>query len=82
MESIRAEINSILVDEFEIAPELLLEEALIRDTLELDSLDAVDLSVTLTDRIEVEVDPSAFYELRTLGDIYEMVEGLLTTSKG
>jgi acyl carrier protein len=82
MGSLRNEIDAVLIEEFEIAPELLVEGSSIRDTLELDSLDAVDLSVSLSERIDIEVDPSSFHDLRSLGDIYEMVEALMAKSKG
>lgn len=82
MGSVRNEIDTVLIEEFEIAPELLVESSSIRDTLELDSLDAVDLSVSLSERIDIEVDPSSFHDLRCLGDIYEMVEALMAKSKG
>tara|TARA_B110000037_G_C16972669_1_gene445705 strand:+ start:458 stop:706 length:249 start_codon:yes stop_codon:yes gene_type:complete len=80
MGSVRDEIDALLIEEFEIAAELLVDSSTIRDTLDLDSLDAVDLSVSLNERIDIEVDPNSFHELSTLGDIYRMVEDLMSKS--
>ena len=80
MGSVRDEIDALLIEEFEIAAELLVDSSTIRDTLDLDSLDAVDLSVSLNERIDIEVDPTSFHELSTLGDIYRMVEDLMSKS--
>jgi acyl carrier protein len=77
MNTVIDKINAILIEEFELAPEDLRPDASIRDTLELDSLDAVDLAVLLQDHTGANVEASAFMSLETLGDIYQMVTDLL-----
>jgi acyl carrier protein len=74
-------INAILIDEFELSPEDLRPEASIRDTLELDSLDAVDLAVLLQDETGAKVEANAFASLETLGELHRMVEDLLDPNK-
>jgi acyl carrier protein len=74
-------INAILIDEFELSPEDLRPEASIRDTLELDSLDAVDLAVLLQDETGATVEANAFASLETLGELHRMVEDLLDPNK-
>jgi len=77
MSPIAEKINTILIEEFEFSPDVLTEDASIRDTLELDSLDAVDLTVLLEEQTGAKVDPRAFIDLRTLGDIHRLVEGIV-----
>jgi acyl carrier protein len=75
-------INAILAEEFEIAPEELTPEASIQDTLDLDSLDAVDLTVLLEEQTGAKVDPKSFVGLKTLGDIHKMVERAVAGKTG
>ncbi len=77
MSPIAEKINAILIEEFEFSPDVLTEDASIRDTLELDSLDAVDLTVLLEEQTGAKVDPRSFIDLRTLGDIHRLVEGIV-----
>lgn len=81
MNAVIEKINAILIDEFELSPEDLRPEASIRDTLQLDSLDAVDLAVLLQDETGAKVEANAFAGLETLGDIHRMVEDILDPNK-
>jgi acyl carrier protein len=81
MNAVIDKINAILIEEFEIAPEDLRPEASLQDTLELDSLDAVDLAVLLQDQTGAKVEASAFASLETLGELHRMVEDLLDPNK-
>ena len=42
-----SKINEFLVEEFEVAPEKIVAEANLRETLQLDSLDYIDLVVVI-----------------------------------
>jgi acyl carrier protein len=74
MSAIAEKINAILAEEFEVPPEDLTPDASIQDTLQLDSLDAVDLTVLLEEQTGAKVEAKAFVGLKTLGDIHKMVE--------
>jgi acyl carrier protein len=74
---IAEQINAILAREFEVAEEELTPGASIRDTLALDSLDAVDLTVMLQEQTGVRVEARVFSELSTLGELHQLVEALV-----
>lgn len=73
-EEIIEKVNELLADEFEIAPEALKPEALLKDDLEIDSLDFVDI-VVLVDR-EFGFKPQAeqLKAVKTLEDFYNYIE--------
>jgi acyl carrier protein len=72
-EEIIQKVNTLLEQEFEIAGEALVAEASLKDDLEIDSLDFVDI-VVLVDR-EFGFKPQAedLKNVRTLQDFYDYV---------
>jgi acyl carrier protein len=73
IEQIIENIHHILVSDFEIEPGRITPDARLREDLELDSLDAVDLVVSLESAFGVHVDAKAITELKTIGDIHAYV---------
>jgi acyl carrier protein len=73
-EEIIAILNKILEEDFEIDPSLLKPEASLRDDLDLDSLDGVDLVVAIEKKFRFRVDEEEARSIRTLNDIYESVD--------
>ena len=67
-------VNAALADEFELEPEALVPEARIREDLGLDSLDIVDMVMTLEDEFGIEVPDEAIENLRTVGDVVNFVD--------
>jgi len=66
-------IKSVLVDEFEVeADDISLEANLFTD-LELDSLDAIDLMVTLDKELGVEIKTEEMQEIRTIQDVCDFI---------
>ncbi len=67
-------VNALLVEEFEIEKELLTPEASLKDDLEIDSLDFVDI-VVLIDR-EFGFKPTAeeLKKVKTLNEFYAYIE--------
>ncbi|WP_321778431.1 acyl carrier protein [Sulfurimonas sp.] len=66
-------IKSVLVDEFEVeADDISLESNLFTD-LELDSLDAIDLMVTLDKELGVEIKTEEMQEIRTIQDVCDFI---------
>lgn len=63
-------INQILVDEFELEANAVVPEATLRDDLQLDSLDGMDLIVALEKEFDVRVDEKALMKLETVGDVH------------
>lgn len=74
MSDLKAEINEILSEEFELEADQLVETANVFDDLGLDSLDAADMLVLLEEKIGKKINGEDFMQVRTLGDIYTTVE--------
>ena len=66
-------INDFLIDEFEVAPEKITSEANLRETLELDSLDYIDLVVVIESQFGFKVKPEDFSGIHTFQDFYDYV---------
>lgn len=82
---IAEKIIPFLVEEFEVERELIRPEANLRDTLQLDSLDYVDLVVVIESNFGFKVKQGDFQSLATFQDFYsyvqEKVNALDKTSK-
>ena len=67
-------VNNAFMEEFELDEEKLVPEAHIKDDLELDSLDIVDMIIVLEQAFNFKLpDRSAVSTLSTLGDIYAFI---------
>jgi acyl carrier protein len=71
-----AKVNSVMQEGFEIPLEKLVPTATVFGDLGLDSLDAVDMLVNLEDQMGIKVDVERLKTVRTLQDIYNLVEDL------
>lgn len=73
-DAIYQRIQSIFVEEFELAPEALTPEATLFDDLGLDSLDAVDMVVALEKEFGVKMkDEESIRSVRTLDDLHRLL---------
>ena len=72
-------INGFLIDEFEVAPEKITSEANLRETLELDSLDYIDLVVVIESQFGFKVRPEDFANISTFQSFYDYVINRLET---
>lgn len=72
-EEIIENINGFLVDEFEVEVEIIKPEAPLKETLELDSLDYVDLVVLLEGNFNIKVKQEDFTTIRTFQNLYDYV---------
>jgi acyl carrier protein len=70
-------INGFLVDEFEVEPNAIIPSADLRDTLELDSLDYIDLVVVIEGNFGFKVKPEDFITILTFQDFYDYVASRL-----
>ena len=66
-------INEFLSEEFEVGVDKLQPDAILKDTLELDSLDYVDLVVLLESNFNIKVKQEDFTTIRTFSDLYTYV---------
>ena len=66
-------INEFLVSEFEVEPEKIHPTANLRETLELDSLDYIDLVVVIESNFGFKVKPEDFTNIDTFQSFYDYV---------
>ena len=66
-------INAFLVDEFEVNESDLAPEADLKETLDLDSLDYVDLVVVIENTFGFRVKAEDFREIHTVQDFYDYI---------
>lgn len=67
-------VNSFLTDEFEVESSLLVPDAPLKETLDLDSLDYVDLVVVIESNFGFKVKGEDFVDIKTLQDFYNYIE--------
>lgn len=65
--------NAFLVDEYEKDPALLKPEARFREDLDLNSLDYMDLMVTVKREFDIMPAPAEMNLVVTLGDFYDFI---------
>ncbi|MGC6404976.1 acyl carrier protein [Bisgaard Taxon 45] len=70
------QIKVYLEELFDIDPNTVTLDSHIVDDLELDSIDAVDLIVHLQNKIKKRVSPENFKNVRTIGDIVDVIAQL------
>lgn len=72
-EEVIKKINDFLIDEFELTPEQLKPEALLKNDLGIDSLDFVDIIVIIEKNFGFKVKAEEMANVKTLQDFYEYV---------
>ncbi len=66
-------INNFLTEDFEVNPSELKPGATLKETLDLDSLDYVDLIVAIDNQFGIKVKPEEFQEMVTVADFYNFI---------
>jgi acyl carrier protein len=77
-DEIAAQVVDILVELFELDAADVNGDSQLYDDLDIDSIDAVDLIVKLKELTGKKVDPDDFKEIRTVNDVVDAIESLLT----
>lgn len=70
-------IKEILVNEFECDEALVTPDVNLFETLDLDSIDAVDLIVRLQNMTKLKVKAEDFHQIRTLDDVIKVILRLI-----
>ena len=70
--------RDFLSEEFEVSRDLILPENSLKDTLDLDSLDYVDLVVLIEENLNIKVTGEDFKDIVTFGDFYKLVQKKLS----
>lgn len=71
---IKEKINEILIEEFEVDAEVIQPTAVMKDTLDLDSLDYVDLVVLIEANFGIKLTEADFVGVTTFEDFYSILE--------
>ncbi len=72
-EEIISKINEFLIEEFEVDGVIITPESTLKETLELDSLDYVDLVVLIEGNFGIKVRQEDFTGIRTFQNLYDYV---------
>lgn len=80
-EEILQRIKDIMTEVFDIEAERITPEARLRDDLDIDSIDAVDLIVQLKPLVGRRMQPEAFKSVRTIGDVIDAIHALLVSGE-
>ncbi|APW43107.1 acyl carrier protein [Rhodoferax saidenbachensis] len=77
-EEILQRIKDIMSEVFDIDADRVVPEARLRDDLDIDSIDAVDLIVQLKPLVGRRMQPEAFKSVRTIGDVVDAIQLLVS----
>ena len=72
-----SQVNALMQKGFEIDSSKLVPTASLFVDLGLDSLDAVDMLVHLEERFKVKINGEELMQIKTLGDVYGLVESVM-----
>ncbi len=72
-EAVIEKINSFLIEEFEVSEAVIEPSANLQETLELDSLDYVDLVVVIESNFGFKVTGEDFKGVQTYQDFYDLI---------
>jgi acyl carrier protein len=81
-EEILEHLRKVLVDLFELKPEQILPEANLYTDLDIDSIDAVDLFLTLKEITGRKIQPQTFKDVRTVSDVIDAIQALTSQPAG
>ena len=73
-EEIIERTNGFLVEEFELDGDTISDEANVQETLDLDSLDYVDLVVVIESNFGFKVKAEDFASIKTFSDFYDYID--------
>jgi acyl carrier protein len=66
-------INEFIQEEFEVEKSRIIPTADLKSTLDLDSLDYIDLVVVMEKNLHIKVDPADLADIHTIQDLYDYV---------
>lgn len=81
IEEIISKTKEFLAEEFEVDQDKIVPEANLKDTLELDSLDYVDLVVVIESNFGIKIMAEDFIDVKTFQDFYNFIEKRLNQPK-
>lgn len=78
-EEIIAITNRFLVEEFEVEPTMILPENNLKESLDLDSLDYVDLVVIIESNFGIKLESKDFTGIVSFEDLYNLINSKMQT---
>ena len=78
-EEIIGKVNDFLVEEFEVDASKITPEANLKEVLELDSLDYIDLVVVIESNFSFKVKPEDFTHIATFQNFYDYIISRVNT---
>ena len=73
-EDIKNAVNKFLVEELEVEPDRLWEEAQLKDDVGIDSLDFVDIVVIVEETFGFKIKAEEMTEVKTLAQFYDYID--------
>ena len=67
-------VRDIICDQFDLEPDQVTENTLLKEDLDADSLDLVDLVMSFEDEFQIEVPEEEVRNIKTVGDIVKYIE--------
>jgi len=67
-------VKAIIMDQLDVEESAVTLDTNIRDSLGADSLDLVDLAMTIEDEFEVEITDEAIESIKTVGDLVDYLK--------
>ena len=80
-DEIQTRIVDMMVETFELERDSITPDSKLYEDLELDSIDALDMVVKLQDLTQRRVAEEELRELRTIGDVVDLVENNLNQAQ-
>lgn len=76
-EEIEEKVNEFLIEELEIEEDKVYPEARLKEDMEIDSLDFVDIAVMVEKSFSFKMRPEEMTEVKTLAQFYDYIESKL-----
>jgi acyl carrier protein len=73
-EEIIAKVNSLLAEEFEIEDSNFAPDAIMKESLNLDSINLVDLIALVQFNFKITIPVNDLHQLQTFNDLYNYIE--------
>lgn len=67
-------VKTILVDQLDVEEETVTMESVISDDLGADSLDVVDMVMSLEEEFDIEIPDEEIENMKTVGDVVRFIE--------
>lgn len=75
IKEIKDKVRDFLIDEMEIDPEKITDQALLKDDMGIDSLEIVDIVVLVEKRFGFKMRPEDFKDLKTFDQFCQFIAG-------